>query len=152
MSNKQYRTCSRHSSRTSRPSSTSWRPLSDPRPSMVLRFGDPVYYSQIGPQWRESMFLQHIICCKCTVPQPIIQAEFGIHPFHLAVLFLLVSFLHSQGLQRLYNQEGEIPLSCTLLLRGHRFRYPLKSCSWLVHRGISAASVNDHLPSAPSLI
>jgi hypothetical protein len=40
----------------------------------------------------QTLLLRRIICYKRTVPQPIIQAEFGIHPFALRS-FLLVSFL-----------------------------------------------------------
>jgi hypothetical protein len=41
----------------------------------------------------QTLLLRRIIRCKRTVPQPIIQAEFGVHPFRLEVIFRLVSFL-----------------------------------------------------------
>lgn len=42
----------------------------------------------------QTLLLRRIIWCKCTVPQPIIRTEFGVHPLRLEVIFHLVSFLH----------------------------------------------------------
>ena len=40
------------------------------------------------------LLLRRIIICKQTVPQHIILAEFGAHPFCLEIVFGLVSFLY----------------------------------------------------------
>jgi hypothetical protein len=47
-----------------------------------------------GMERVQTLLLRCIIHCKRTIPQSIIQAEFGVHPFYLEVIFHLVSFLH----------------------------------------------------------
>jgi hypothetical protein len=42
----------------------------------------------------QTLLLRRIIRCKRTVPQSIIQAEFGVQPFRLEVIFRLISFIH----------------------------------------------------------
>jgi hypothetical protein len=42
----------------------------------------------------QTLLLRRIIRCKHTVPQSIIQAEFGVQPFRLEVIFRLISFIH----------------------------------------------------------
>ena len=64
-----------------------------------------LYGSEIwGPSLLESdwastervqiLLLRRIIRCKQTMPQHIILAEFGSHPFRLETVFRLVSFIH----------------------------------------------------------
>jgi hypothetical protein len=42
----------------------------------------------------QTLLLKQIIHCKWMVPQTIIHAKFGVHPFRLEVIFRSVSFLH----------------------------------------------------------
>jgi hypothetical protein len=83
-------------------------------------------------------FLKRIIQCKHTVPQPIIQVEFGVHPFHLEVIFRLVSFLHrvktfndsASGRERypylaLYSSEA-LASNCPQVMHKVGFQRPLR--------------------------
>jgi hypothetical protein len=98
----------------------------------------------------QTLLLRRIIRCKRTVPQPIIQAEFGVHPFRLEVIFAWsLSFIESD-LSETLPWERAVPLPRSLLLGGSCFGSPLRSCTWLVLRGVSASPVDDYLPRAPS--
>ena len=63
-------------------------------------YGSEVWGPSLGQlKWAQverlqTIMLQHLIHCKRTVPQCIIQAEFGANPLHLECIFRLTSYLH----------------------------------------------------------
>jgi hypothetical protein len=99
----------------------------------------------------QTLLLRRIIRCKCTVPQSIIQAEFGVQPFRLEVIFRLISFLHRvRSFRNSDSRREQVPLPCTLLLRGPRLRSLHRLHMRMVFRGVLTSPVDDHLPRAPS--
>jgi len=122
---------------------------------MVLYTSEIWVLSLIQTDWEptksSNLLLKHIIRCKRVVPQPIIQAEFDVHPFFLEVIFCFVPFLYRvRSFKDSHLWEREVRLPCTLLHIGFCFRLPHNLCMWLVLRGISASVVSEHISKALS--
>jgi hypothetical protein len=98
----------------------------------------------------QTLLLRRIIRSKWTVLQSIIQAEFGVHPFHFKVIFRLVSFLHRIKFFEESTIRRERNPYLALCSSEALASDPPRLCTWLVLRGVSTSPVYDYLPRVPS--